>query len=265
MDLENARIRYHLEGEGPDVVFLHGFSLDMRSWDPQIEALTKRFRVLRYDLRGFGQSSLPSGAYDHCKDLAALIERFGLVRPVLVGLSLGANIALRFALEKPDMICGCLLASSGLPGHEWREERPPDAARAYAAHHGIEAGKVFWLGHPLFESLSDHPAAAAATRSMVEDYSGWHWSHEDLQQAIPVIDRLEAISVPVRIVSGARDVAGYREIAAVLADRIPGSTLAIAPRAGHMINLEAPDWFNGELVAFAEEIAKAGVPKEGAA
>jgi 3-oxoadipate enol-lactonase len=266
VEIGGGRIHYELTGSGPDIVFVHGFSLDMRSWDKQVEAFAGHYRILRYDLRGFGGSSLPSDPYDHCEDLAALMDRLDIRRPVLVGLSLGANIALRFCLTHQERIAGCVLASPGLPGYPWREVRPPDAARAYAHAHGVEVGKLFWLGHPLFASLSKKPEARAATHAMVADYSGWHWQHGDPQKAaINVAERLSAATVPILILSGAHDVEGYREIAQILGTRIAGATVEVIGTTGHMINLEEPELFNDRLRAFAREIGQPAVKTIGGA
>jgi 3-oxoadipate enol-lactonase len=252
--VDGGQLRYEMAGSGPEIVLLHGFSFDMRCWEPQFAALADQYRVVRYDLRGFGKSSLPDGQYDHRADLSALLDHLEIERPVLLGLSLGANIALRFAVLHPERVAALVLASPGLPGHVWREERPPDAARALAQAQGVEAARDFWLNHVFLSSLEDYPAAKAAVREMVEDYSGFHWRGPDPQApAEPFHDKLHMVGAPALVLSGARDLNGYREIADVLAERLPASRLTRFENSGHMLNLEEPERFNQAVREFAAQ------------
>src|SRR5690606_32164325 len=122
--------------------------------------------------------TLPDGDYEHGDDLLAVLDTLEIGRCLLVGLSLGANVALSFAARHPERLRGLVLASPGLPGHVWTTERPPDAAARVAKAEGVEAGKRFWLGHELFANLSRVPAMRALVEEIVSDYSGWHWQGE---------------------------------------------------------------------------------------
>ena len=253
--VDGGQLAYEIAGGGPNIVLLHGFSFDMRCWEPQFTALSDEYRVVRYDLRGFGRSSLPEGQYDHCADLSALLAHLDIERPMLLGLSLGSNVALRYATLHPDHVAVLALASPGLPGHVWREERPPDAARERARTHGVEVARDFWLNHPFLSSLNDYPAARTAVREMVEDYSGFHWRQADPQApAAPFHDKLDTVGMPALVLSGARDVNGYREIADVLADRLPAARLVRFENSGHVLNLEEPDRFNAVVRDFAAQM-----------
>src|SRR5579859_6849763 len=90
-----ARLAYQVTGDGPAVVLIHGFGLDMRMWDAQAGPLAARFRVLRYDCRGFGASGPldPAVAYAHVEDLVALLDHLGIEDVALVGLSFGGQLA----------------------------------------------------------------------------------------------------------------------------------------------------------------------------
>ncbi|MFY0633315.1 MAG: alpha/beta fold hydrolase [Vannielia sp.] len=248
------------QGAGAPVVFLHGFSLDHRSWAPQIKAFRARHRCIAYDLRGFGQSSLPQDEYDHVADLEALRAALGLDRFSLVGLSLGANVARAYAARHPERVTGLVLASSGLAGHDWGgAPRPPDEAACIAREQGPEAARAFWLAHPLFASLTDAPEARASVERQVGDYSLWHWRAPGRGARIADAGALADLSVPTLVISGDHDVQGYRDIAATLSREIPGARLARIAGAGHMVNLEAPEAFNTALAQF---LAEHGTPRE---
>ena len=254
LDVDGGRLVWEAAGSGRPVILLHGFSLDRRSWEPQMTSLAARHRVVRYDLRGFGASTLPLAPYRHIDDLRALTRALKLREPVLIGLSLGANIALAYSIEYAADVCALVLASPGLPGHPWRTQRPPEAAAAFAAEHGIEAGKRFWLEQPIFHSLRDHAQARRAVAQMVGDYSGWHWQHSDPQQPGPDIRAgLRTLDLPTLVISGDRDVEGYRQIAEEISLILPQAALMRLEKAGHMVNLEQPSVFTERVLQFIQE------------
>ena len=120
-DVNGARLAYECSGDGPAVAFIHGFTLDRRMWDDQFALFSERHRALRHDLRGFGESSLPitSEAYTHGADLAALLDRLGIERVVLVALSMGGWIAIEFAQTYPERVSALVLVDSTVRGFEY--------------------------------------------------------------------------------------------------------------------------------------------------
>jgi pimeloyl-ACP methyl ester carboxylesterase len=117
LERPGARLVYEVAGDGPAVVLIHGFGLDMRMGDPQLGPLAARFRVVRYDCRGFGASGPldPGVPYTHAGDLVALLDYLGIGDAVLVGLSFGGRVALQAALAA--MV-------AGYPGQHWLGQDP---------------------------------------------------------------------------------------------------------------------------------------------
>ncbi|HEU4741050.1 MAG TPA: alpha/beta fold hydrolase [Meiothermus sp.] len=259
----SARLYYQSHGQGVPVVFLHGFGLDCRMWEPQLEPLARAFRVIRYDLRGYGRSSLPVARfrgegrvepYAQTDDLLELLRHLDAVPAHLVGLSMGGQFALRFALTYPQAVRSLALADSALDGYRWSAEWQErwkgilDAARA-----GDLAGaRQRWLHHPLFAPALEHPAVAASLTAQIDRYSGWHWVKRDPDQVPnpPALERLEQVVHPALVVVGERDLADFQAIADILAGRLPKVRRVVIAGAGHMVNLEAPDRFNREVLEF---------------
>lgn len=238
-------------GAGPPVVLIHGFSFDRSLWDPQFHVLTERHRTIRYDLRGFGRSSAPVAARGHVEDLLVVLDACAVDRAHLVGLSLGANIALAAAAFHPDRVRSVVLASPGLPGYAWSTPRPPDEAAAVARRAGIAAAKEWWLGHEVFRSAGRYPAARAHLADMVGRWPAYQWAGGPATPPLPSLTGcLAALLVPALVMNGALDVPGYREIAAVLRREIPGARRHEFPDAGHLLNLERPARFNEDLLSF---------------
>src|SRR5205807_2369378 len=104
LSADGARLRYRDEGEGPPVVLVHGWTLDLEMWDPQVDALRSAFRLVRLDRRGHGQSGgVPAPGHD-ALDLAALCRHLGLARVALLGMSQGARGVLGFVPADPARV-----------------------------------------------------------------------------------------------------------------------------------------------------------------
>ena len=259
VDVPGGSLRSETAGSGTPIVLVHGFSFDITTWDDQFAAFSSVHTVTRYDLRGFGRSSAPEGTYSHVDDLVQVLRQVNGAPAHIVGLSLGANVALSLALLYPDMVRSLVLASSGLPGYAWTDERPPDAALAHAKRYGVQSAQAFWLAHPLFASVMDRPAVETKLRQVVGRYSGWHWDHENPMRPLEATRvRLAEVKAPVLVISGDLDVAGYRAIARELADGIEGSHLVRFASAGHLVNMEEPQRFNEEVLAFIASVEQRG-------
>jgi 3-oxoadipate enol-lactonase len=260
--LPGASVVYQEIGNGPAVVLVHGFGLDMRMWDPQVEHLAASFRVVRYDCRGFGASGPldPAVPYTHAGDLVALLNHLGIGDAVLVGLSFGGRVALQSALLAPARVRGLALLDAVLDGVDWDQESAAameEVARQVAVG-GVPAGRAAWLAHPLFAAARERPETASALAAMVAGYPGQHWLGQDPHQAQRQrpIDALAELAIPALVAVGEHDVPGFLEMAAVLARRIPGAVYRVVPGAGHMINMEKPEVVNEMLTGFLEGLPR---------
>ena len=111
-----AGLSFEASGAGDPVVLIHGFSLDRHMWDRQVKTLESRYRVVRYDLRGHGDSAAIEGPYTGYEDLSSVLDALAIDRATLVGLSAGAELAINFALTHPDRVARLILVAPGLGG-----------------------------------------------------------------------------------------------------------------------------------------------------
>jgi len=120
LKVNNGEIFYSVFGESNTniIVLIHGFALDSRVWKLQIDELSKRNKVIVYDLRGFGKSSEPNGEYDHVEDLYSLMKFLNIKKALIVGHSFGGAIAINFALEHKKMVEGLILLSPSVHGYK---------------------------------------------------------------------------------------------------------------------------------------------------
>jgi 3-oxoadipate enol-lactonase len=254
--LAGASIYYEATGAGDPVVFLHGFSLDSRMWDDQVPAFSDRFRVLRYDLRGFGRSTAGDGSYTHADDLHALVDYLGLDRVALVGLSLGGGAAINFAIGYPERTRALVAVDASLGGFHWSAEFADAQAElcATAKARGVAAARAAWLASPLFGPARGNAAAADRLCAIVGDYSGRHWVDRDAGRRFspPAIERLHEIHAPTLVIVGERDTPDFHDVASTLERGIAGARRVTMAGVGHMANLEAPQAFNRIVRQFLE-------------
>ena len=255
LQLEQGRLFFECAGEGDPVVFLHGFGLDLRMWTPQFETFQSAFRVIRYDLRGFGRSSVPPAhEYTHEDDLKALLSYLGVASAHVVGLSMGGRMALRFAASHPRMVQSLVLADSALDGHRWSDEWQSrwKAMCECAKADRIAEARRQWLEHPLFASARTISSCGLLLSMMIDDYSGYHWRGKDTSRApSPTLaERLQEICIPSLVITGSRDIPDFQAIGNLLAERLPRARREIIEGSGHMVNLEAPEIFNRILLGF---------------
>src|SRR5579859_728238 len=118
VEVNRANLYYQMMGEGPVLTLLHAGYLDHQMWDDQFAVFAQQYQVLRYDIRGHGQSTFPELPFADEQDLYALLTALGVEKTTLLGLSLGGRIAVDFTLEHPDMVEALVLVGapvSGLP------------------------------------------------------------------------------------------------------------------------------------------------------
>jgi pimeloyl-ACP methyl ester carboxylesterase len=247
LSYNNGQIYYETIGSGEVIVFVHGFTLDNTMWHAQVKFFSKDYRVITYDARGFGKSSVPERPYDHAADLHALLEHLKIEQAHVVGLSMGGRIAVNFALTHPNAVRSLTLIDAALDGYESEVDW-----NVQAKEQGLEKAKENWLKHELFTTTQKQPEVIAALRSTIEKYSGWHWLHHDLQSRANTHarDRLREITKPALVIVGEDDLTYFHNIANVLATGISGAQKAIVPKTGHMVNMEAPDELNNLLADF---------------
>jgi 3-oxoadipate enol-lactonase len=256
---DGGQLRYSTAGTGQPVVLIHGLGLDASMWEPQWRLIAQEFRAIRYDIRGFGSSTLPAGPYSHADDLLALLD-FLNARPAhVVGLSMGGRVALQIALEHPDAVRSLTLIDPALDGFSWSEgwTRQMKAIQAMARTGDLETAKQLWLAHELFGPARRDPQLAPQLKAMVEGYSAWHWCNSDpvRRGSSPAIRELARVSHRTLVLVGELDLADFQAIARHLAADIPRATLHTVAGAGHMANMEAPDAVNDLLLAHLRSCA----------
>lgn len=254
--VNDTQLYYEVAGHGPSLVLLHGFLLDTRMWDDQFATFAQHYRVVRYDVRGFGRSALPTEeVYAHTDDLKALLDYLGIAQAHIVGLSMGGEIAINFALTYPEMTTTLIVADPLLDGHsspELDQSMLPIIERASTA--GGKAANALLLDHVIFAPAREHPKVSARLAQMLTENSGWQWVNDGSPRPIepPAVSRLHTITAPTLVIHGERDMATFREITNILRAKVHQARMVVVPGVGHMSNMEAPTLFNTAVLSFLQ-------------
>jgi 3-oxoadipate enol-lactonase/4-carboxymuconolactone decarboxylase len=237
--------------DGPPVVLAGSLGSDLRMWDPQVPALVAAgFRVIRYDHRGHGGSPAPAGPYslaELASDLVALLDRLGVRRVSLVGLSLGGMVGMWLAEHAPsrlDRLVLCCTSAALGPASQWRERAR--TARTAGMAELADAAVERWVT-PSFRA--EQPEKTAWLRDMVASHAGEGYASccaaietMDIEAALP------SISAPTLVIAGADDPATPPDHAERITSAVPGSRLAIVAGAAHLGNVERPMEFTGLII-----------------
>ena len=264
MRLTANGVSYHVEvqGNGPAVFLLHGFTGSSATWAPHLAAL-RAFTTVRIDFLGHGRSDTPAdmqryGMQACVDDVLAIQKQLGLRRCAVVGYSMGGRVAMRVAMQAPECLWALVLesASPGIADAAERRARVAQDAKLAARirNEGVAAFADYWQALPLFASQSRLPQAArqaVRNQRLQHTADGLANSLQGLGAGMqePVLQRLRDLRLPVLLLAGALD-AKYCGLANDMAILLPRSRVRIVPDAGHAVHLEQPAVFEAAVRDF---------------
>ena len=251
--LEDVRIHYELAGpsNAPALVFSNSLGATFSMWDPQIPAVQKQFRVLRYDTRGHGQSSVTPGPYSIeqlARDVLALLDNLQLERVHFCGLSMGGQTGMWLALNAPARLHKLILCNTaakiGTP-EIWRSRI--EAVRQGGMKSVSTAVMERWFSASY---RANSPDVVASTKLMLEGANpDGYIANCAAVRDFDVRETIATIRVPTLVIAGTHDVATTPADGRYLADRIPGARYAEL-NAAHLSNIEERDRFDSEVRSF---------------
>jgi pimeloyl-ACP methyl ester carboxylesterase len=261
-DIEGRMVYFEVKGQGSAIVLIHGFSLDTRMWDPQFDVLAQYHRVVRYDISGYGRSSVPDSSVSSSSELAALLKTLAIDKAAVIGMSMGGSVAINFTLEHPEMVEALITVGSTLNGYTMREPRASRTERLFslAGDSGLAVAKENWLNDPFLTPVVHASAIRAKIRQIITEWSGIQFKNRAKVRFVPIrppaITRLEEIKIPTLAIVGGLDDPNMLAIADTIAARIAQAKKVIVPESGHLLNLERPGEFNKLVLDFLRENVK---------
>jgi 3-oxoadipate enol-lactonase len=257
LEFDGARIYYEVAGQGDPVVLVHAGIANLRMWDRQVAVLADRYRVIRYDCRGFGRTETEAVPFSNRADLAALLDHLGEPSASVVGISRGGMIVLDFSIERPERVRSLIVVAGGVGGFDpgddgavdWDEVERWETTGEWETLSDWET--AYWVDG------SGQPADRVdpALRAQVHDWILSNYRALKVQGTPQPLDppaatRLGEVRIPTLVIVGTLDEPATQVSCAHLASNVPGARLETFEGVAHMVNLEQPDRFNRVLTEF---------------
>jgi 3-oxoadipate enol-lactonase len=256
LEVNGAQINYEFSGpsDRPTLMFSNSLGTNLGMWAGQVASLGQRWRILRYDTRGHGQSEVTAGPYtigQLADDVLALLDRLEVDKVRFCGLSMGGMIGMTLGLRAPQRIRKLMLCNT--------------AAKIGAAEiwngriAAVERGGMAAIADAVLERWytaefrAKSPAAVEATKKMLlrTPPEGYRANCAAIRDA-DLREAVAGIRVPTLIITGAHDPVTTKTDGYFLAEHVSGSRCAVLP-AAHLSNIEAADEFTKELTTFLDE------------
>ena len=266
--IEGARLYYEMAGEGPTLLLVHAGITDRRMWDDQWLAFQSKYRVVRYDMRGFGKSPLTPGSFSNRQDLFGLLRYLEIEHAHFIGCSMGGMTVIDFALEHPEMASSLILVAASVSGYQMRGEMPAqvleliqarqqgDFKRAAELHvqiwaDGFRRGsgradermreRVRQMG---LEALTNQADFLKETGFLTEE-----------RISPPAVERLSQLIMPALVIAGDLDDENVLNSVDLLAEHMPNAQKRIITGAAHLLSMEKPEEFTQLVMGFLDSIS----------
>ena len=257
---QNGKIYYEVYGEGEPLFLLHGHSLDRRMWQPQIDAFSALYKVYIIDFRGYGLSSKMSEDLHttHVDDLVEVMDKLGVKKAHIIGLSMGGFIAGDMVGMYPNRMLSCVMSSGAMrtshPSiHDAvtaSEIAKQDSIVARNKAYGIELMRKEWIEQLITHGGSRQENIRESLTQQINDWDAWQLQHREphLYYGREAYDSLKSRrpAVPTLYLSGEME---HKKRMGLL-NYLPVSEQIELKDCGHMSNMEQPEAWNDSVLSF---------------
>ena len=262
----NARIYYEIAGAGEPFVMIHAGVADNRQWNNEFAYFAEKFRVVRYDMRGYGKSEPVEGDFSHLGDLIALLDYLELQQPlVIMGCSMGGGLAMDFTLTQPSSVKALIMVDSGPGGLELDVPTPAKFAEAEKAYNAGELDLVAEIETQIwFDGAGRTPGQVDQTMRRLAyemNRNALSLDARQLGKCLPntqssAAGRLPEIDVPVLVIVGAHDTPYMLAAADTMAAKLRNARKVIIEDAAHLPNMDHPKEFQRSIEAFLDDLPR---------
>lgn len=262
--LEKGHIHYEEIGKGIPVVLIHAGYVDSRMWNNQVDTFAVSYRVIRYDVRGYGESSRPTEEYTDSEDLKSLLDHLGIQSAVLVGVSNGGRIAFDFAVTYPERVIALVSINSGIKGYQ---ASGPEEEKSWENFSLDEKNYLKLRSEGKFREAAEidvnfwSNATTGKNRefllNIAEENMFTDETDPDRYQTSPeppAFGRLKSLKIPTLIMISSADAPQMIEMNRRFHELIEDSKLAVIEGADHLPSITNPDEFRREVFTFLENI-----------
>lgn len=248
------------KGQGEPVILLHGFPLDHRMWQSQVDALSSKYRVITPDLRGMGQSDVPVtniSIDQYADDILIMMDKMDIQKAALGGFSMGGYVAFALLRKAPERFTALIFANTRpeADGPEARKNRMNMAVALYDK--GAAAAKDAMLPKLLTEETAkEQPALVESLSEVMASMPAEGLVHASLAMAFrpDSVELLSLISVPTLVIAGEKDPVAPPDVMRKMAEAISGASFHVIPAASHLAPMEKSEAFNALLLEFLKDV-----------
>ena len=269
-EVNGTKLWYEVAGSGDPIIFVHGNFGDNRHWDFQIDNLSDSFKVIRYDVRGYGKSSIPDSVeiYRDCDDLKGLMDYLEIEQANICGVSMGSGIAVDFALEYPEYCISLIPIGPWVSGYGSGQYRTTASDSMFyifgktielvLSNGPKEATDFWWTGNHEINNTVVKQRTLDSLLTMGYEYSWFNFLNPSGRTSIepPGVERLNEINIPTLIITAEYDIQACKEVTELLQKRISNSKTINIKNAGHLMNMDNPKEFNQLLSEFINSLHK---------
>jgi serine-type D-Ala-D-Ala carboxypeptidase len=275
-----TKLYYEELGEGEPVILLHAHTVDRRMWDEVFFKLAKQYRVIRYDLRGYGKSDMPEVGlgFLQADDLNNLMDALAIKKAHFAGVSLGGMTLADFVALYPERVLTATISSGAISNFPDRSTAPKRALKIYNdtiftlkrqeveknQARGLDTLKLEWKHAMKSVSGKHFRSIKKALFGMIDEWNGWQWMHPEIDAFIGVqADSLlskQKTHPPVLFLIGQYDSKGSKRSMQRMAVLCRESKIEMMPQAGHFTAMECPSEFVEKMEAFMRHSGKVVYP-----
>jgi pimeloyl-ACP methyl ester carboxylesterase len=251
----SVSVHFDVVGSGPAVLFVHSGVTDSRMWDQQFGAFGDH-QLIRFDMRGYGRSDLGSERFSNADDAIGILDDLGVETAVVVGCSVGGNVALQIASQAPDRLHGLVLVGTDSPGFDpgidYQSPEWPDVVAEFQAGDMVRAAELeaeIWLAG-IGRSTADMDTKLVDLFVEMDLIALRNESDRDELEASNALEGLPNVDVPVLVVVGELDIPQMHAAANHLSEKLSAQPAVVIAESAHLPSMDQPEAFNRALGAF---------------
>jgi pimeloyl-ACP methyl ester carboxylesterase len=264
-DINNAKIYYEMAGQGTPFIMIHAGVADNRQWNNEFAYFAQNYRVVRYDMRGYGKSNPVDGEFSHMSDFVSLLDTLELHDGmILMGCSMGGGLAMDFTLANPSRVKALIMVDAGPGGLELDVATPAKFAEANKAFESGDLDVVAELETQIwFDGMGRTSEQVNQTmRKLLYEMDRLALSNEVKQLGkrlpdtqTPAFDHLKDLTMPVLVIVGIHDTPYILAAADYMVKNIRSSRMVRIADAAHLPNMAHPHEFQAVVDDFLESLS----------
>ncbi|MEJ2051051.1 MAG: alpha/beta fold hydrolase [Calditrichota bacterium] len=257
IDVKDGKLYYEMKGHGDEtIVFIHDGLVHGEVWDNQFASFSEKFRVVRYDRRGYGRSPKPEKTYSNIEDLYQVFTSLNIDKAILIGMSAGGGLAIDFTLAHPEKVSSLIAVGAVVSGFSYSEHmltrggrlKPEDYANPERLLEYLVKEDPYEIA-PQNKEVKEKLWTLMQAYPQNIDFAKNRLAEPPERQAIGI---LKEIQIPTLIVVGEFDIPDVFVHAGAIESGIPNSQKVIIQNAGHLVPLEQPELFNQQVLNFLD-------------